>query len=320
MASRKVVMKTQTAVYTPAVLVGAFILARLMAQAPPAGLRFEVASIKAGCGVVVLPTAQRISGSRLEIGSIAVKFLIAAAYHTDIQHVTAPAWTLQSCFAIQAIMPEGTTKAQLPEMMLHLLEERFHLTAKRSVSDQTAYALTVAKNGPKLKAPGEVDRSGCDTWIDDAQNSGAKMCTVVFQPDTDRTTVTIRTGTKWGPERTETSRRASETQFFSITMPQLADYLTGVLKSSPGLALGPYIPVLDRTGLEGKWRLTVERQFADAALSPPDGPVQRMPITTSLIADEVSAGLSKMGLNLEKTTAPIEMIVVDHLDQTPTEN
>jgi len=27
-----------------------------------------------------------------------------------------------------------------------------------------------------------------------------------------------------------------------------------------------------------------------------------------------------MGLNLEKTTAPVEMLVVDHLDQVPTEN
>jgi hypothetical protein len=124
---RKVVTKTQTATYASAVVVVAFGFARLMAQGPPAELKFEVASVKAGCSV--LPAPQRISGSRIEIGSYAMKFLVAAAYHTDVQHVTAQARTLESCFAIQAIMPEGSTKAQLPEMLLNLLEERFHLTA-----------------------------------------------------------------------------------------------------------------------------------------------------------------------------------------------
>ncbi len=77
---------------------------------------------------------------------------------------------------------------------------------------------------------------------------------------------------------------------------------------------------MDRTELQGKWRLTVERIFEDVALSAPGGPTERIPITASLIASELSAGLAKMGLRLDKTTAPIEMIVIDHLDQTPTEN
>jgi len=317
-------MKTQTLAFT----VLAVALTRLMAQAPAVGPKFEVASVKVSQSPIEMMRAGRgpvsvapaFSGMRAEIGSMALKNLIAAACGTDIQHVTAPAWTLQSFFAIQAVMPEDAAKERFPEMLQALLAERFHLAAHKTTSDQTAYALTVAKNGPKLKAPGEVDRSGCDTWIDDRQIAGAKVCTVVLQPDTDRTSVTIRTDTKWGPQRTEISRRASETQFFAITMPQLVDYLTGVLKSGPGLAQGPYVPILDRTELQGKWRLTVERLFADAALSPPEGPVQRIPITASLIADELSAGLSKMGLKLEKTTAPVETVVVDSVDQTPTEN
>jgi uncharacterized protein (TIGR03435 family) len=317
-------MKTHTA----AVLIAAFGLTRLMAQSLPAGPKFEVASVKVGQSPIDMMRAGRgpvsvgpvFSGMRVEIGTMALKNLTAAAYRTDIQHVNAPAWTLQSFFAIQAVMPEGSTKEQFPEMLRALLEERFHMTAQRSVSDSPAYALTVAKNGPKLKPPAEVDRSGCENWIDDRQIAGAKTCNVVLQPDGDRTTIAIRTDTKWGPQRVESTRRASETEFFAITMPQLADYLTGALKGGPGLAQAPLVPVLDRTGIEGKWRLTVERIFSDAALSPADGPVQRIPITTSLIADELSAGLSKAGLKLEKTTAPMEMIVVDHLDQTPAEN
>lgn len=309
-----------------ALMVAALALLRLVAQTTTPKL--EVASVKVGQSPIEMMRAGRMpgpagpvfSGLRVEIGSMALKNLVAVAYRTDIQHVTAPAWTLQSFFTIQAVMPEGATKEQFPEMLRALLEERFHMTAQRLVSDQLAYALTVAKNGPKLKTPGEVDRSGCDTWIDDRQIAGAKTCNSVLQPDGDRTTVAIRTDTKWGPQRVESTRRASETEFFAITMPQLVDYLTGALKAGPGLAQGSFVPVLDRTELQGKWRLTVERVFSDAAMSPPEGPVQHMPITTSLIADELSAGLSKMGLKLEKTTAPVEMIVVNRLDQTPTEN
>src|SRR5258708_235136 len=138
----------------------------VMAQNPPPGPTpgFEVASVKATQSPMELMRAGRggamggltFSGTRVEIGSIALKNLVAAAYRTDIQHVTGPAWTLQSFFTVQAVMPEGATKEQYPEMMQALLAERFHLTAQRSVSDQPAYALSVGKNGHKMKAPGEV--------------------------------------------------------------------------------------------------------------------------------------------------------------------
>jgi hypothetical protein len=179
----------------------------VMAQTPVSGPKFEVASVKvsqspmemirAGRGMV--SGAPVFSGTRVEIGSMAMKNMIAAAYRLDLQHVTGPAWTTQTFFAIQAVMPDGATKEQFPEMLRALLEERFHLVAQRSVSDQPAYVLTVAKNGLKLKAASEVDRSGCDQWRDDPAFSGAKTCSVVQQPDGDRTTVTIRTDSKWGP-------------------------------------------------------------------------------------------------------------------------
>ncbi len=159
------------------------------------------------------------SGSRVEISSIAMKYLIATAYRTDVQHITAPPWTLQSVFAIQAVMPAGATKEQVPDMLKALLEERFHLVARRETSDQPAYALTVAKSGPKLKTPVDVDRSGCDTWTDDRVTSGAKICSTVLQPDGDHITLTIRTDTKWGPQRTELSKPRSDVQFFAVTMP-----------------------------------------------------------------------------------------------------
>jgi uncharacterized protein (TIGR03435 family) len=162
-------MKTRKVMGAVARLTVTLLLVSLKAQEP--GPKFEVASVKATQSLMELMRAGRgggpvgtvFSGTRVEIGSMALKSLVATAYRTDIQHVTGPAWTLQSYFTIQAVMPEGATKDQFPEMLRALLEERFHLTAHKETSDQPAYALTVAKNGPKLKPAADVDRSGCDT-------------------------------------------------------------------------------------------------------------------------------------------------------------
>lgn len=301
----------------------------LMAQAPSAALKFDVASVKvaespmstmqAGRGMV--SGAPVFSGTRVDIGSMAMTNLIATAYHQDVRRITGPAWMSQSFFAIQAVMPEGATKEQFPEMLKALLEERFHLVARLAVSDQTAYALTVAKNGHKLKSPREVDRSGCDTWRDDPQFSGAQTCNVAQTTDGTRTSLTIRTDSKFGPSRTSISKTTYEMEFYGITMSQLTEYLTTTVMSGPSnRAQVPFTQVIDRTDLPGKWDVTVERVFEDVATSPEGGPVIPIPITPTLIANELTAGLSKVGLKLEKTTAPVEMLVVDHLDQVPTEN
>jgi uncharacterized protein (TIGR03435 family) len=107
-------------------------------------------------------------------------------------------------------------------------------------------------------------------------------------------------------------------EFFRITMPQLADYLTNTITNAHGQ--GPLVPVVDRTGLEGPWNIVVERVYEDAAAGPPDAPITPIPITPMLVLDELSRGLTKSGLKLEKTTAPIEMLVVDSADKIPTEN
>lgn len=62
-------------------------------------------------------------------------------------------------------MPEGAKKEQIPDM-LTLLEERFHLVVHRATFEQAGYALVTAKGGPKLKRPGDLDRSACEDWAE----------------------------------------------------------------------------------------------------------------------------------------------------------
>ena len=99
-------------------------------------------------------------------------------------------------------------------MLGAMLEERFHLVAHLATTDQTAWAITVAKGGPKMKAAGELDRSGCDTWRDAPAFPGAKTCTnSQTAEDGSRRSVALMTDSKYGPSRNESSRERSEMEF-----------------------------------------------------------------------------------------------------------
>jgi uncharacterized protein (TIGR03435 family) len=87
-------------------------------------------------------------------------------------------------------------------------------------------------------------------------------------------------------------------------------------------------PVLNSTGLEGSWDFTlnfnpVASLVLAAGVRPPDGG----PGNSALAASEPTAGISifealekQLGLKLEKTKRTGQVIVIDHIDQTPTEN
>jgi len=196
-------------------------------------------------------------------------------------------------------------------MIRTLLEERFHLVAHRVTVEQTGYALVVGKNGPKLKQGRELDRSGCESWVeskplpDGRQNQTCQST----RDDGDRTvTTTMSTNTNYGPMLSVSSRGETfenRTEYFRLSMPKLAESLTQVLSTgSPGMPMAgsSVVQVVDRTGIEGAWDVVLERTFGDLALP------------------TVSASLEKLGLRLEKTTVPGEKVIVDHVDKVPTEN
>jgi len=88
-------------------------------------------------------------------------------------------------------------------------------------------------------------------------------------------------------------------------------------------------PVVDQTGLKGGYQLIVamsppsDEGGGRKGSGPPEGggaggdvPGPR----PDRFADPLFAVLERAGLKLEKTKAPIEIIVVDHIEKTPTEN
>jgi uncharacterized protein (TIGR03435 family) len=93
------------------------------------------------------------------------------------------------------------------------------------------------------------------------------------------------------------------------TIQDLADRLTGLTKR----------PVIDATALKGKYDFTLI--FMPGGVNRPMGP---MPAAAEpapdALPDIFSALQAQLGLKLEPKKGPIKMIVIDHIEKTPTEN
>jgi uncharacterized protein (TIGR03435 family) len=261
-----------------------------------------------------------IKGSRVDIASMALDELLTRAYRIRPDQLSGPDWMRNQRFDIVANIPEGVSSSQVPEMLRALLVERFHLTAHRETRDEPVYALLVGKNGPMLKKSTEAVPAGAPG--DETLNSPQG-------PIEARQTVNgmMITRGPWGPMRmpfTRSGENRPEIELLQVTMPLLADALTQFMDR----------PVIDRTKLKGAYQVAIWSQdihaFAvakRAALGPPrPSSTSDAPNGPGDLASDPSGNstifktLEKLGLKLERTKAPVEILVVDHLEKSPTEN
>jgi len=216
-----------------------------------------------------------------------------------------PSWVRTQRWEIQATLPAGTpvspTEPRRERESLHvslmlqvLLEERFHLTVRRETRDLPVYALVVGKNGLKLTPtpPGGQFRKARDGSTIEVH--GMAMM--------------LRNARADG----SSSRRMT---FQASSMQDAAE------------SFAPYFdrPVLDRTGLTGQYDFTLESEFDPDAPGPVAVPNTSgqggayVNLFTGLTAAALSASLQDVGLRLESTKAPVEVLVIDHVER-PTEN
>ena len=136
----------------------------------PAPLTFEVASVKTATGGGVMGGCRGIDSvyslkqqtsapplGRCVITGARLSHLIGIAYGVSMQELkTGPDWIQRGDlrFDIQAKAedPSKTTEKQLLTMLQNLLVERFQLKFHYERREEAGFALTVAKNGPKLKS------------------------------------------------------------------------------------------------------------------------------------------------------------------------
>jgi uncharacterized protein (TIGR03435 family) len=199
-----------------------------------------------------------------------------------------PKWASTDAFEIEARAPiSNPTKDQMRLMMQSLLAERFHLTVHFESQTMPAFAMVLAKpgkTGPQLKPHSEGPPCAAgDQWPAPATaNAFPPMCDVFMMeilPNHSRTSGSRNT--------TMQSLAASVPTFGSVSR-----------------------PVVDRTGLAGTFDFKLE--WAPDATTPDAPTDSNAPAFTTALNEQ-------LGLKLEPIRAPIDILIVDHVER-PSEN
>ncbi|HYW45484.1 MAG TPA: TIGR03435 family protein [Bryobacteraceae bacterium] len=312
-------------------------------QAPAAGPAFEVATIKPAAPLNPAMVASgklhvgvSIDAARVDIGFLSLSDLIRTAYRVKTYQVSGPDWMATERFDILAKMPEGASKDQVPEMLQALLADRFKLTIHRDSKDQPVYALLVGKNGPRLKeSPPDTDTPAA-AGPDGAPSGPAAPA--------GGGGVTVNTGN--GPVRVSGSMEGKgmvvsggpNGQTKMSMGPGGTMHLETLKMTMAGFAevLSRFVdrPVVDMTGLKGNYQVAFDLTMEDlknvarasGMMVPGMGGAGGEPGKAPADAASDPAGSSifsnvqQLGLKLESRKQPVELIVVDHLEKTPTEN
>jgi uncharacterized protein (TIGR03435 family) len=315
---------------TPAALLALAACAAL-GQAPAAAPSFEVASVKAAPPLDVnaimsgkMHIGMKTDAARVDIGFSSLTDLVCLAYRVKPFQVSGPEWMGSQRFDIQAKIPDGASVDQVPEMLQALLADRFKLVLHRDNADHAVYALIVGKGGSKLKesppdpavpaTPPEPPK-GAITIAD-----GNDSMQISGSPQGRGMTIT---GGKTGTMHLAVSSEGTiRLEMEKVSMAALADSLTRFLDR----------PVIDMTGIQGNYQVALELSQADliavartAGMGMPGMPPMAMAGRPADAASDPSGSsvfvaVQQLGLKLDPQKQPMDRLVIDHLERTPTEN
>ncbi len=261
------------------------------AQSVAKPLAFEVASVKANKSETDPGGTTDTTPGRFTVSNTPLFFIINYAYNLPGYRVVgAPDWTWDARFNVAATYPSVSAPADQQNvrvMVQRLLADRFAFAAHHEQRDLPVYALVLARSDGRLGP--QVHRSDvdCDQWLAEKRPQRDAGGPSAISPSGKRPACNMdvfRRGPIVGGTR---------------TMEQLA------------MALGTVTgrPVVDRTGVTGTFDIDLRWTGTDVAASPTGG-------TTG--SDEgasiFTALQEQLGLKLEATKAPFDVLVVDHVE------
>lgn len=321
----------------------AFTCCLAWSQAADQSLTFDAASVKPAempkpdaRGRIMLGGPSGGPGTkdpgRIHYPFMSLKQLLTVAYDVKSYQVNGPVWLDSERFEITATMPPQTTKEQFHVMLQNLLAERFKMTVHKETKELPMYALEVAKNGPKLtESDGKAQPLDPDGPPPPLPSGGPKM----------------------GPDGFPQLPFSGRAGMFGIMMPGRARLVaTGQSMQDLATRLGNQLskPVVDETGLAKKYDFTLT--FAPDGMNGPMGPMpppgagegrggamvavappgagpspggsgdsaNAVKPEAEAPPDIFHALQAQLGLRLESKKGPVEIVVVDHMEKTPTEN
>jgi uncharacterized protein (TIGR03435 family) len=297
--------------------------AAALGQTPAVAPAFEVASIKpasppdpAKVMAGQFRVGMSVDGARVDLRFMSLGDLIRTAYKIKPHQLSAPDWIGGERWDIQAKLPEGATKEQVPEMLQALLADRFKVRVHHDSKEVPVYALVVAKGGPKLKeSPPDA------APVEGAPPTPSNQVSV----NQDKKGVVVRTGQSGATRMSMGPGGTMHMESEKVTMGAFADMLSGFVDR----------PVVDMTELKGNYQVALDLSMDDLRNAARKAGVAMPPMgapggaaSSSAAAPQASdpsgpaifGAIQQMGLKLEARKGPVETIVVDHAEKTPTEN
>ena len=260
---------------------------------PAAPPEFEVANIKPS--MPGAPQMARIQNNRVDAQGLPLKTLVQVAWDiTDELMGDAPKWMDSANFDVNAKVsadssgnPTQFDIDDLRAMLRALLTERFQMKTHMETRPVSGYVLTSPK--PKLTKADPSNRMGCKEGPG-ADGKDPRIANPILS-------------------------RLLTCQ--NMTMARFAELL-------PTLANGyAHVAVLDSTGLDGAYDFTIS--FSAVGLLQGGG--GRGGDNPSAGVSDPSGALSlpdainkQLGLKLELQKRPMQVLVIDHMEEKPTEN
>lgn len=288
----------------PGLILGTLLAVSAVAQSPRA--QFEVATIKP-----FDPSAQgqllgglHVDGAQVRAVGLSLRDLLGVAYQMKATLISGPDWTASERFDVSAALPEGSTRAQLPEMFQTLLADRFNVKVHKDKKDFPVYALEVAKSGLKMKEtpPDPADKQ------DDATKGAA---TVTTTRTGNGASVNFGHGTSFTFANNRFEARKMSMPLFAPNLERFADR-----------------QIVDRTGLTAQYDFAFDlmpEDFIAMSLRAAVWAGVTLPPEAQKLLDASSPAalgdaLQQIGLRLESTKAPLDVLVIDDALKTPTAN
>jgi len=295
-------------------------LALFAQTAPVSKPAFDVASVRADNGAF-RPSAGAIKGgpgsddpARFTVVQVPLKMLIMKAYEIEYDQIQGPDWLRDingHRFTISATMPSDTTHRQFQLMLQQLLADRFNLKLHEEVRSFPGYELVTLPGPAKLRA-----------WTPGPKPDGPDPANVRgFAVDSEQFPLVPR-----GMNICRYGGFVGATVAMKVTCRRsMADFtkdlgrFVNMTNGEPGDA--PIPRVADKTELPGIYEFKLEFMATYNLAGMPG----RVPAASDL-GDASAPALFKalekqLNLKLVKTkNVPVTMLVIDHADQTPSEN
>ncbi len=287
---KRLLPRISFALLIPAAFAQSFEVASVRASAPYDPTRGQTVSIHGGPGTD--------DPEMYTIENYYLTSIVAEAYEMPFYRVVAPDWMLSPTgkFDIRARVPKDATNEQLHAMLRNLLLERFKMKVHIEKKEMALYELSIAKGGVKFRdAVVKKPKPGDD---DSPKRSGPLPRDAEGYPILD------------GGTTMAAAYDHARAQYQNQPMSRLVQLLSGQLRS----------PVNDLTGLTGKYDFYLQWVYAQNRAGSGNGSTPLAGASDPAGPTLEQAVLAQLGLKLEKKKGPVDIVVVDSAEKTPTEN